>query len=322
MSRPRIGFHASHEQFPPSELLALARDAEAAGFDCAMSSDHFRPWGDAQGHSGYAWSWLGAAMATTALPFGVISAPGYRYHPAIIAQGAATLTEMFPGRFWLALGSGQRLNEDITGLAWPEKAERNARLRECADVIRALLAGETVSHRGRVTVVQAKLYSRPAQPPPLIGAAVSEQTAGMLGAWADGLLTVASPLDQTRKAVEAFRRGGGEGKKMVAQVALNWAPTDEEALAGAHEQWRFNTIGGDVNWELRLPEHFDSATRFIRPEDVRKTVWVSSDLGWHAERIAELAELGFDEIQLHQVGRNQRAFVEAFGERVLPALRR
>ena len=322
MSRPRIGFHASHEQFPPSELLALARDAEAAGFDCAMSSDHFRPWGDAQGHSGYAWSWLGAAMATTALPFGVISAPGYRYHPAIIAQGAATLTEMFPGRFWLALGSGQRLNEDITGLAWPEKAERNARLGECADVIRALLAGETVSHRGRVTVVQAKLYSRPAQPPPLLGAAVSEQTAGMLGAWADGLLTVASPLDQTRKAVEAFRRGGGEGKKMVAQVALNWAPTDEEALADAHEQWRFNTIGGDVNWELRLPEHFDSATRFIRPEDVRKTVWVSSDLGWHAERIAELAELGFDEIQLHQVGRNQRAFVEAFGERVLPALRR
>ena len=122
---PRIGFHASHEQFPPSELLALARAAERAGFDCGMSSDHFRPWGAAQGHSGFAWSWLGAAMASTRMPFGVISAPGYRYHPAILAQGAATLAEMFPGRFWLALGSGQRLNEDITGLAWPEKAERN-----------------------------------------------------------------------------------------------------------------------------------------------------------------------------------------------------
>ena len=322
MSRPRIGFHASHEQFPPSELLALARDAEAAGFDCAMSSDHFRPWGAAQGHSGYAWSWLGAAMATTSLPFGVISAPGYRYHPAVLAQGAATLAEMFPDRFWLTLGSGERLNEYITGLAWPEKAERNARLRECADVIRALLAGETVSHHGRVTVVDAKLYSRPAEPPPLFGAAVSDETAEMLGAWADGLLTVASPLERTRSAVEAFRRGGGEGKKLVAQVALNWAPTDEEALAGAHEQWRYNTIGGDVNWELRLPEHFESATRFVRPEDVRKAVWVSSDLNWHADRIAELAELGFDEILLHQVGRNQRAFVEAFGDKVLPALRR
>ena len=111
-------------------------------------------------------------MATTRLPFGVISAPGYRYHPAILGQGAATLAEMFPGRFWLALGSGQRLNEDITGLAWPEKSERNARLRECAEVIRSLLAGEEVTHHGRVTVVNAKLYSRPAQPPALLGAAV------------------------------------------------------------------------------------------------------------------------------------------------------
>ena len=322
MSRPRIGFHASHEQFPPSELLALARAAEEAGFDCAMSSDHFRPWGAAQGHSGFAWSWLGAAMAATELPFGVISAPGYRYHPAVLAQGAATLAEMFPGRFWLALGSGQRLNEDITGLPWPEKAERNARLRECADVIRALLAGETVSHHGRVTVVEAKLYSRPAQPPPLLGAAVTEQTAEFVGAWADGLLTTSAPPEQMRKMIGAFQRGGGAGKRLVAQVGLNWAPTEAEALAGAHEQWRTNVLGGEVNWQLRTPEEFDTATRHVRPEDMRESVWISSDLGWHADRLAELAELGFEEIQLHQVGRNQRAFLEAFGERVLPALRR
>jgi probable non-F420 flavinoid oxidoreductase len=320
-ARPRIGFHASHEQFPPSELLSLAQTAEAAGFDCAMSSDHFRPWGGAQGHSGYAWSWLGAAMATTRMPFGVISAPGYRYHPAILAQGAATLAEMFPGRFWLALGSGQRLNEDITGLAWPEKGERNARLRECADVIRALLAGETVTHHGRITVVEAKLYSRPAQAPPLLGAAVTEATAEAVGAWADGLLTVSAAPDQLRKVIAAFRRGGGEGKRLVVQVGLNWAPTEAEALAGAHQQWRTNVLGGEVNWELRRPEDFDTATRFVRPEDMRQSVWISSDLGWHAARIAELDELGIDEIQLHQVGRNQRAFVEAFGARVLPALR-
>ena len=322
MSPPRIGFHASHEQFPPSELLALAHAAEAAGFDCAMSSDHFRPWGAAQGHSGFAWSWLGAAMATTALPFGVISAPGYRYHPAVLAQGAATLAEMFPGRFWLALGSGQRLNEDITGLAWPEKPERNTRLRECAEVIRALLAGETISHHGRVTVVEAKLYSRPARPPPLLGAAVTEQTAEEVGAWADGLLTVSAAPDQMRKVIAAFRRGGGEGKRLVAQVGLNWAATEKEALAGAHEQWRTNVLGGEVNWQLRTPEEFDTATRFVRPEDMRESVWISSDLGWHTGRMAELAELGFDEIQLHQVGRNQREFIDAFGERVLPAFRR
>src|SRR5215203_1919950 len=157
----RIGFHASHEQFAPSELLTLAKVAEAAGFDCAMSSDHFRPWGPKQGQSGFAWSWLGAALATTGLPFGVISAPGYRYHPAILAQATATLCEMFPGRLWMCLGSGQRLNEDLTGVAWPEKAERNARLLECADIIRALLRGETVNHYGRVTLVEGKLYSLP-----------------------------------------------------------------------------------------------------------------------------------------------------------------
>ena len=318
---PRIGFHASHEQFLPSELLHLVRTAEAAGFDAAMSSDHFRPWGAAQGNSGFAWSWLGAAMATTGLRMGVISAPGYRYHPAIIAQGAATLAEMFPGRFWLALGSGQRLNEDITGLAWPEKAERNARLCECAGIIRALLAGDEVTHRGRVTVVEAKLYSRPEQPPPLLGAAVTEATAEKVGAWADGLLTVSATPAQLRKVIEAFRRGGGAGKRVVVQVGLNWAPTEAEALAGAHDQWRTNLLGGEVNWQLRTPGEFDTAARFVRPEDMRESVWISADLGWHAARLTELIALGVEEIQLHQVGRNQQAFIDAFGARVLPALR-
>ncbi|WP_159719034.1 TIGR03885 family FMN-dependent LLM class oxidoreductase [Geminicoccus flavidas] len=320
-SSVRIGFHASHEQFAPSELLALVQQAEAVGFDCAMSSDHFRPWGKAQNHSGFAWSWLGAAMAVTELSMGVISAPGYRYHPAIIAQAAATLAEMFPNRFWLALGSGQRLNEDITGLAWPEKSERNLRLRECADIIRALLRGETVTHRGRVTAIEAKLYSRPVHPPALLGAAVTEATAEAVGAWADGLLTVSADLEQMRKVITAFRRGGGEGKPLVVQVGLNWAATEDEALLGAHEQWRTNVLGGEVNWELRTPEDFDTATRFVKPEDLRNSVWISADLGWHAARITELVELGFEEIQLHQVGRNQQAFIDAFGAQVLPALR-
>lgn len=321
MATPRIGFHASHEQFPPSELLTLARQAEAAGFDAAMSSDHFRPWGKAQGHSGHAWSWLGAAMASTSLPFGVISAPGYRYHPAILAQGAATLAEMFPERFWLALGSGQRLNEDITGLAWPDKPERNARLAECAAIIRALLHGETVTHRGRVTVVEAQLYSRPSRPPPLLGAAVTEASAEAVGAWADGLLTVSAEAAQMRRVVEAFRRGGGTGKRLVVQVGLNWAPTEQEALEGAHAQWRTNVLGGEVNWQLRTPEEFDLATRFVRVDDMRQSVWISADLDWHIARLAELQELGFEEIHLHQVGRNQRAFLDAFGARVLPAMR-
>jgi len=318
---PRFGYHASHEQFPPSELLALVRTAAAAGFDCAMSSDHFRPWGAAQGQSGFAWSWLGAAMQATALPFGVISAPGYRYHPAILAQAAATLCEMFPGRLWLALGSGQRLNEDLTGVAWPEKAERNARLKECADIIRALLNGETVSHYGRVTAVDCQLYSLPERPPLLVGAAVTEATAEFVGGWADGLLTVSAEPETLRRVVEAFRRGGGEGKPLFMQVGLNWAPTDEEALAGAHEQWRTNVLGGEVNWELRSPQDFDTATRFVKPEDMKESVLISSDPSRHAAWLNEYIELGFEELQLHQVGRNQQTFIDAFGAKVLPQLR-
>src|SRR5215213_2570608 len=297
----RIGFHASHEQFPPSELLRLVTLAEKAGFDCAMSSDHFRPWGAAQGQSGFAWSWLGAALQATRLPFGVISAPGYRYHPAILAQATATLGEMFPGRIWLALGSGQRLNEDLTGVAWPDKAERNARLRECADIIRALLRGETVSHYGRVTAVDCKLYSLPKTPPLLLGAAVTETSAEFVGSWAYGLLTVSAKPDRVKKVVDAFRRGGGEGKPMFMQVGLNWAPSEEEALKAAHEQWRYNVLGGELNWELRSPRDFDTATRFARPEDMREALLISAEASRHVEWLGEFIELGFEELQLHQV---------------------
>jgi probable non-F420 flavinoid oxidoreductase len=287
-----------------------------------MSSDHFRPWAAAQGHSGYAWAWLGAALQASRLPFGIISAPGYRYHPAIIAQGAATLCEMFPGRLWLALGSGQRLNESVTGAVWPEKAERNARLAECAAIIRAMLRGETVTHRGRVTVIEGQLYSRPAEAPRLLGAAVTPESAKQVAEWADGLLTVAAPADALRKVVDAFRSGGGEGKPLYLQVALNWATTEDEALQGAFEQWRYNTLGGNVNWELASPTDFETAAAFVRPEDMRKSVLVSSDLPRHVDWLSEFVRLGFEELQLHQVGRNQHAFLEAFGTKVLPHLTR
>ena len=140
-----IGFHNSHEQVHPADLLRAVQHAEEVGFTAAMCSDHLEPWNERQGHSGFAWSWLGAAMATTDLPFGAVNAPGQRYHPVIVAQAIATLGSMFPGRFWVALGSGEAMNEHVTGHVWPRKELRDARLRECVDVIRALLAGEEVS---------------------------------------------------------------------------------------------------------------------------------------------------------------------------------
>jgi len=315
----RIGYHASHEQHAPSALLRHVRAAEAAGFACAMSSEHFKPWSRAQGHSGHAWSWLGAALAVTGMPFGIITAPGYRHHPAVLAQSAATLAEMFPDRLWLALGSGQRLNEDVTGLPWPEKAERTERLGECAAIIRALFAGETVTHRGRVTVVDAKLYSRPRTPPLLVGGAVTPATARKVAAWADGLVTVGIDPEKLRPVLDAFREGGGAGKPVFLQTKVCWDPDPARALAEAHAQWASNAIEGDVNWELRTPEEFETAARFVRPGDIHACVRVSDDLGRHAAWLAELAELGFAEIIVHQVGGSQEAFLEAFGRAVLPA---
>jgi probable non-F420 flavinoid oxidoreductase len=317
---PLIGYHASHEQFAPSELLDFATAAEEAGFTAAMCSDHFHPWTEAQGQSGFAWSWLGAAMAVTRLPYGVVNAPGWRYHPAIIAQAAATLGEMFPGRFWIAVGSGEALNEHITGEAWPPKPERNARLLESVEVMRALWRGETVTHRGLVTVHEAKLYTRAEPPVPVIGAAVTAETAEWMGGWADGLITVSRPREQLAPVVEAFRRGGGEGKRLILQAKLSYARTERAAREGAHEQWSGNIFESPFLAQASMPEQFETAAKFVRVEDLEAHVHMSADLERHAAWLADLSELGFDEVQIHNVNRWQREFIDDFGAHVLPKL--
>jgi probable non-F420 flavinoid oxidoreductase len=315
---PIVGFHASHEQIPPSGLLTAVRAAESAGFQAAMCSDHLAPWSERQGHSGHSWSWLGAAMQATSLPFGVVTAPGQRSHPAITAQAIATLGEMFPGRFWAALGSGEALNEHVTGDPWPAKADRDARLLECVEVIRTLLRGEEVTHEGLVRVDRARVWSLPAETPPLFGAAVSEQTARTVGSWADGLITVRQPSDVLRRVIDAFRDGGGGGKPVAVQVHVSWAEDDATALAIAHDQWRAGTVVGDLAWDLELPSQFDRATEDVRPEDVTEAVLVSADPARHAKWLQELVHLGVDEIHLHHVGKEQERFIDVFAEHVLP----
>jgi probable non-F420 flavinoid oxidoreductase len=315
---PVVGFHASHEQLSPHGLLEAVVAAEAAGFQAAMCSDHLAPWSERQGHSGFAWSWLGAALQATSLPFGVVTAPGQRYHPAIVAQAIATLGELFPGRFWAALGSGEAVNEHVTGDPWPRKEDRDARLLECVDVIRALLRGEEVTHDGLVTVDRARVWSLPGEVPPLIGAAVSEETARTVGGWADGLITVYRPPEELRATIDAFRDGGGGGKPVSVQVHVSWAGDDETALAIAHDQWRTNVFGSELAWNLELPSQFDDAARHVRPDDVTRSVLVSSDTGQHVKWLLELADLGVDAIYLHHVGQEQERFIETFAEHVLP----
>jgi probable non-F420 flavinoid oxidoreductase len=315
---PLIGFHASHEQSDPRSLLDAVQGAEVAGFQAAMCSDHFSPWSTRQGESGFAWSWLGAALQATSLSFGVVNAPGQRYHPAIIAQAAATLGQMFPDRFWVALGSGEAMNEHITGERWPVKSVRNARLRECVDIMRALFAGETVTHQGLVQVDRARLWTLPAMPPPLLGAAVSEATAAWVGGWADGLVTINQPTDKLERMIRAFRENGGEGKPLFLQIHVAYGRDEESALAIAYDQWRTNVFPPSLCWDLELPEMFEDAAQFVRPEDLEGSVLISADAAQFIDWLAEFAALGFERIYVHHVGKEQRAFIDAFGERVLP----
>jgi len=316
-----IGYHASHEQHPPSALIADVRAAEEAGFEGIWSSDHLTPWSRDQGESGFAWSWLGAAMQATSLPFGVVNAPGQRYHPVVIAQAIATLGELFPGRLTVAMGSGEASNEHVTGDRWPEKRIRNERLLESVEAIRALLRGEEVTVDGHIRIDRARLWTLPAEPVRIIGAALSPETARWCGSWADGLITVHLPPDELRAIIEAFREGGGEGKPVAVQAKVAYAADEEEALAGAFEQWRTNVFPSVLMADLERVEQFEAAARHVQPDDVRASVLVSSDLGQHACWLRGIIDAGADDIYLHHVPRRQDRFIEAFAEHVLPELR-
>lgn len=315
-----IGYHASHEQVPPSALLTCVQRAEAAGFDGAMCSDHYAPWGVRQGESAFAWSWLGAALATTRFSLGVVNAPGQRYHPAVVAQAIATLGEMFPGRFWVALGSGEAMNEHITGDPWPPKPERNDRLKASVDVIRRLLAGERVDAAGAVTVHDARLWTRPEVRPPLLGAAVSPETAEWLGGWVDGLATVAQQPADLQRVLDAYTAGGGTGER-VLQVHVSWAESDEEAMAIARDQWPNGLVGPPEAWDLEQPEDFDARTRQIDDAELRRAVVVAADPDDLVAQVAAMTSLGFDRVYLHHVGRDQAPFLAAAERVLLPLLR-
>lgn len=315
-----FGYQASHEQFAPGELIRLSKLAEEAGFTSINSSDHFHPWSERQGQSGYVYAWLGAALQATSVSCGVVTAPGQRQHPAIVAQAAATLAEMFPNRFWMALCSGEALNEKITGQQWPSKTIRNERLLECFDIINRLLNGETVSYNGHVTVENARLYTLPLQKPLLMGAALSTATAGWMGGWADGLLTAHKPVNELKQIIDAFKAGGGAGKPVYLQVQLGYGADEEKLAADVFHQWRTNVFPATVKGDLCKVEQFDALAEFITLEDIKKKILITSNIRRHIDSLKEYADLGFDKIILHNVGRNQEEFIKVFGEKVLPKL--
>ena len=325
----KIGYAAMLEQFHPTELLDLCARAEAAGFSAGfMVSEHFHPWTPQQGNAAFAWSFIGALGQRTTLPLGVaVTCPGFRYHPAVIAHAAATLGAMYPGRFWLGLGAGEALNEHIIGGEWPEIGIRSAMLFEAIEVITKLFSGEVVKHDGEYfTLESAKLYTRPEKPVPIYVATAGPYNAKRTGRHADGMITVGAADEKIAKLWEKFAEGAVDagkdpsGMPKLLQIHVSWAETHAEAEANAVREW---PNGGMpfAKQDIRNPEDFASMAKLVRPEHFTNRVLISADLDEHAAQIQKFIEMGFDEVHLHNVGRNQAEFIAAFGDRVLPQLR-
>jgi coenzyme F420-dependent glucose-6-phosphate dehydrogenase len=325
----KIGYAASMEQFHPNDLLDWCEQAEGAGFTAGfMVSEHFHPWTPQQGQSAFAWSFMGALGQITSLPIGVaVTCPGFRYHPAVIAHAAATLGAMYPGRFWLGLGAGEALNEHIIGGEWPEVGIRSAMLFEAIEVINKLFSGDVVKHDGEYfTLESAKLYTRPEQRVPIYVATAGPMNAKRTGRHADGMITVGAADEKIKMLWGKFAEGATDGGKDPArmpkllQIHVSWAETQSVAEANAVREWP-NGAMAFPKQDIRNPEDIANMAKLIRPEHFTNRVLISADLDEHAAHIQKFVDMGFDEVHLHNVGRNQAEFITAFGEKVLPQLR-
>jgi coenzyme F420-dependent glucose-6-phosphate dehydrogenase len=323
-----LGYAASFEQFHPTDLLNYSKHAEKAGFGAVMASDHFHPWVPAQGHSAFVWSWMGALGAQTNLRFGTgVTPPGYRYHPAVIAQAAATLEAMFPGRFYLGLGAGEALNEHIVGDYWPEAPVRLERLMEAIEIIQALFTGKVVKHRGvHFNVESAKIYTMPDATPPIYVATSGPIMAQRTGRFTDGMITVGAADEKIKGLLERYEKGAREAGKdpatmpRILQVKVSFADSEEQAVEYAMKEWP----NGGMNFpkaDIRNPEDFEAMSKLVRPENYKNRVLLTPDLSEHVAHIQHFIDLGFNEIYIHNVARNQEAFIEAYGKHVVPNLR-
>ena len=317
----RVGFTLSSEEQGPDELVRLARTAEDAGFEFATISDHFHPWTSTQGHSPFVWSVLGGIAATTdQLRVGTaVTCPLVRLHPVIVAQAAATVSAMMPGRFFLGLGTGENLNEHVTGERWPSANERRELLREAVGVIRELWAGGLVEHRGPAyDVIDAQLFTLPDRPPPIYIAASGPKAAEMAADIGDGLIGTAPDDDLIR----AFEDGGGRGRPRLGQLTVCWAKDEATAIETAMRCWPTAALKGELTQELPLPRHFEQAAEMVTRDELAKVVVCGPDPERHLEMIGRYEDAGYDHVVIHQVGPDQEAGLRFLAERVLPALSR
>jgi coenzyme F420-dependent glucose-6-phosphate dehydrogenase len=317
---PEIGFTLSSEEQPPGALVRYAQQAEEVGFDFAVISDHFHPWVDQQGQSPFVWAVLGGiAEATEELRLGTgVTCPTSRIHPAIVAQAAATVTCMMPGRFFLGVGSGENLNEHITGANWPPAPVRIERLEEAIEVIRELWQGGLKNHRGRhYTVENARIYTLPDEPPPIMVAASGKISVELAGRAGDGLIGLVPDQDFIR----SFEAAGGNGKPRYAQVHVCWAEDEAEARRTAYKWWPNAGVKGNLPWELPLPSHFEQAAEMVSEDDVAESVICGPDPERHRKAIQEYFDAGYDHVYVHQVGPDQDGYLRFFDRELRPLLR-
>jgi coenzyme F420-dependent glucose-6-phosphate dehydrogenase len=324
-----IGYAAALEQFHPNELLSYSALAEQYGFKGVMAADHFQPWVPQQGHNAFVWAWMAALGATTkTVTFGPgVTCPSFRYHPAVIAQAAATQAAMTPGRFWLGLGSGEALNEHVVGGVWPEPHVRLQMMQEAIGIIKKLFSGKLARHDdGKFFKMErVKLWTLPEQPCPILVATAGPITARWTGENCDGFITPGASIEKLRGLLDAFEKGARSAGKDPAtmpkllQLHMSWAETQEEAMQNALTEWPNGGMPFPKQ-DIRSPEDFAEIAKLVRPENYKNRMLISPDLDEHRAYIQQFADLGFDEIHIHNVGRNQEQFIRTFGEQVIPRL--
>ncbi len=323
----QVGLTAALEQFHPREMIEHAELAEQHGFRGQMAADHVQPWVPVQGQAPFVWNVLTALAEHTEGDFGPgVACPSFRMHPMLIAQASATLEAMYPGRHWLGLGSGEALNEHVVAGYWPEAPERVSRLFEAVEVIKKLFTGKDVKHDGQFFKLhKMRLWTMPDTPPPIYIAAAGPVTSKRTGALADGIITPAAPLSKIEGILAKFGEGARSAGKdpdtmpKLLQMHLSWAPTDEEAMANAMEQWP----NGGMKFpkqDIRSPWDFAEMAKLVREEDFDGRMIISSDPDVHRAEIQKFIDAGFDRIYVHNVGRNQEEWIKVFGREVLPKL--
>jgi coenzyme F420-dependent glucose-6-phosphate dehydrogenase len=317
----RFGYALSSEEHAPADLVRHAALAEEAGFEFALISDHYHPWIDAQGHSPFVWSVLGAiARETSRLEVGTgVTCPLIRTHPAIIAHAAATTAELFEGRFFLGIGTGENLNEHILGDHWPPYEERREMLIESIEIMRGLWEGKLFSYRGEHYVVEnARIYDPPLRPLRIVVAAGGPESAAVAGEWGDGLIVTSLQAE----VLDGFREHNGADKPIYGQVTVCWAESDAEATKTLHRIWPTAGLRGDLTQELPLPQHFEDAASLVTAEPLAEQIPVGPDPERYVDAVREFVDAGVENVYIHQVGPDQEGFFRFFGEELQPALER